>query len=75
MRRRMTENDEEENDGERTENRRFMSLCQEKDIFGTKPKILFLCQNSICLYVFLLLGMLHFQKPSSATIGFFIYLG
>jgi len=30
-----------------------MSLCQEKDIFGTKHKILFLCQNDICLYMFL----------------------
>ena len=47
--------------GERTENGRFMSLCQEKDIFGTKHKILFLCQNDICLYVFMFLGMLQLQ--------------
>ena len=40
---------------------RYMSLCQEKDIFGTKHKILFLCQNDICLYVFMFLGMLQFQ--------------
>ena len=50
--------------GERTENRRFMSLCQEKDIFGTKQKIIFLCQNSICLYVFMFLGMLHFEAKN-----------
>ena len=59
MRTRTMENDEEENNGERTENGRFMSLCQEKDIFGTKQKILFLCQNDICLYVFMFLGMLQ----------------
>ena len=47
---------------------RYMSLCQEKDIFGTKHKILFLCQNDICLYVFMFLGMLHYQKYDSTKL-------
>ena len=59
--------------GERTENRRFMSLCQEKDIFGTKQKILFLCQNkpigpaalvsvnNCLLLFFLLLGVIQYD--------------
>ena len=51
-------------DGERTENRQFMSLCQEKDVFGTKQKVVFLCQNDGCLYVFMFLGMLQWPFTS-----------
>ena len=40
---------------------RRLTYVKEKTIFGTKHKILFLRKTSICLYVFMFLGMLHFM--------------